>query len=193
MDLTRIKQLRDITGASVADCNTALQSSGGDVKTALELLRKRGLEIAHKKSARTTAEGAIVSYIHSNAKVGAMVMLKCETDFVARNADFLALAKELAMQVAAMNPLYITPESVPQEILDKEKEIEREKLNHENKPENIINTILEGKINKFFELVVLIKQIYIKDNSKTIEDLIREHIQKLGENIEVAQCVRLEL
>lgn len=192
-NLEVIKKLRQQTGASIKHCHECLEEASGDFDKAVVLLRKKGVEIANKKSARQTSEGAIGAYVHSNNKLATLVSLKCETDFVARNALFTELASDLAMQVAAMNPEYLTPEDVPEKVINKEKEIEVEKLKKEGKPEDIMEKILEGKINKFFQRACLIKQTFVKDDKKTIEELIQEKIQKLGENIEIGEFVRLEL
>ena len=193
MDLNQIKQLREETGASIADCNTCLEEASGNFDKAKELLRKRGIEIANKKSERVAAEGTIASYVHSNGKFASLVALKCETDFVARNEKFRQLAKDIAMQVVAMNPSYLSPSNVPEEVTEKEKEIEREKLKNQGKSDAVIEQILKGKLEKFYSQTTLVKQPFVKDDKRTIEDVIREHVQKLGENIEISQFVRIVL
>lgn len=193
MDIEQIKKLRSKTGASVSDCTVSLKEASGDFNLAIEMLRKRGVEIAKMKASREAKEGRIGSYVHTNAKVAAFIALYCETDFVARNEEFAELSKDIAMQVVAMSPLYRAPDDVPKEVIEKEEEIERENLQREGKQESIINQILVGKIDKFYEKVCLLKQPFIKDNSLTVEDLIGEKIQKLGENIEVGNFMRLEL
>lgn len=193
MNLDLLKELRHKTGASVKHCHECLREAGGDFDKAIVLLRKKGAEIADKKNARETSEGAIGAYLHSNNKIAALVSVKCETDFVARNEEFIGLSKDLAMHVAAMNPQYLSPDNVPAEVIDKEKEIEQEKLSREGKPSEMIEKILEGKINKFFSQVCLLKQPFVKDDKITIEQLIQQKIQKLGEKIEAAEFVRMEL
>lgn len=193
MDINQIKLLRDQMGASVSDCKDCLEKAKGDFNKAVELLRKKGAEIALKKSGRETDEGTIGSYLHSNGKLASLVIVKCETDFVAKNDEFQNLARDLAMQVAAMNPLYKSQKEVPVEVKEKEIGIQREKLRQEGKPENMVDRILEGKLEKFYSQVCLFQQPFIKDDKKTIDELIKERIQKLGENIEVGEFVRLEL
>lgn len=193
LNLDQIKQLRDQTGASVGDCKVCLDQAGGDLNKAVEFLRKRGAEIAHKKSSRETGEGTIGYYIHSNGKIASLVVLKCESDFVALNPEFVELAKDLAMQVAALNPRYLNPESVPAEVLAKEREIEQEKMAAEHKPPEILEKILNGKLEKFYSVACLTRQPFIKDDKRTITDLMQEKIQKLGENIIIREFIRLEL
>jgi elongation factor Ts len=193
MDIFLIKQLREETGASIADCKVCLEEAQGDTNKAKELLRRKGVDIANRKSSRIAKEGVIGIYLHSNGKIASMVKVRCETDFVARNEEFKELAKDLAMQVAGMNPLYRLPEDVPEDVKSKEMEIETEKLQKAGKPNNIIPKILEGKMSKFYEQVCLTKQLFIKDDKKTIEHVVQEKIQKLGENIEIGEFVRMEL
>jgi elongation factor Ts len=193
MNLDQIKQLRQQTGAGINDCQECLKQAQGDFAKAIELLRKRGVQIAHKKSERQTTEGTIGYYIHSNGKLASVVKVRCETDFVAKNKEFQELAKDLAMHITAMNPEYKSENDVPQEVKDKEKEIEAEKLKTEGKPKEIIEKILQGKLRKFYEQVCLLNQPFVRDDKKSIEDLIKEKIQKLGENIEIGEFVRMEL
>lgn len=191
--LEKIKQLRERTGAGINDCKKCLDKSGDDFNKAIELLRKKGVHVAHKKSSRQTGEGAIGCYVHSNGKIATLVKVKCETDFVARNGEFQELIKDLAMHITAMSPLYKSENDVPEQVKDKEKEIEVEKLKAQGKPAEIIDKILQGKLRKFYEQVCLLNQLFVKDDKKTINDLIKEKIQKLGENIEVGEFVRMEL
>ena len=193
MDLNQIKELREKTGASIGDCKSCLDQANGDFEEAIALLRKKGAQIADKKSCRETVEGLIGSYLHCNGKVAALVVVKCETDFVALNQEFRDLAKDLAMHITAMNPTYRSPLDVPAEVIAKEREIETEKLLKEGKPKKMIEKILEGKLQKFYERVCLIKQPFIKEDKITVEDLINQKIQKIGEKIKVGQFVRLEL
>ena len=193
-DLKLITQLRQQTGCGINDIKKALDEAGGDTEKAIEVLRKKGDVKAAKKAAeRETKEGIVYSYIHPNQKIGAMLELACETDFVARNEEFQNLAKDIAMQIAATNPLYLRPEDVPEEVLNKEKEIYRAQLLTESKPENMIDKILEGKLEKWYEEVCLLKQPFIKDEDITIESLITEKIAKIGEKIEIDHFVRFEV
>ena len=182
-----------MTGAGMVDIKKALTEADGDEAKALEVLRKKGLEKASKKAARETQEGVIASYIHSNGKVGAIVKLLCETDFVARNDEFKSLATDIAMHVTAMNPTYVKPEEVSEEMVAKEREIWTEQLKGENKPENIIPGILAGKEKKFREEISLLTQNFVKNPDQTIEALLSEKIAKIGENIQVGEFRRLEL
>ncbi len=191
--LDKIKKLREQTGAGMVDIKKALDESQGDEAKAIEILRKRGQEKASKKSERSTQEGVVVSYIHSNSRVGAIVNLLCETDFVARNEEFKKLAEDIAMHITAMNPKYIKPEEVPVEIVDKEKEIWIEQLKNEGKPENLMPNILAGKEKKFREELSLMTQAYVKNPDQTIDDLVKEKIGKIGENIQVGKFYRIEL
>ncbi|MFZ2975627.1 MAG: translation elongation factor Ts [Candidatus Moraniibacteriota bacterium] len=191
--LDKIKKLREQTGAGMVDIKKALEEANGDEAKAIELLRKRGQEKASKKSERSTQEGVVVSYIHSNSRVGAIVKLLCETDFVARNEEFKKLAEDIAMHITAMNPKYIKPEDVLQEIVDKEKEIWIEQLKNEGKPENLMANILAGKEKKFREELSLMAQPFVKNPDQTIGDLVKEKIGKIGENIQVGKFYRIEL
>ncbi|MFA6159506.1 MAG: translation elongation factor Ts [Parcubacteria group bacterium] len=191
--LDKIKKLREQTGAGMVDIKKALEEANGDEAKAIEILRKRGKEKALKKSERTTQEGVVVSYIHSNKKVGAIIKLLCETDFVAKNEEFGKLAQDIAMHITAMNPKYIKPEDVPAEIVDKEKEIWIEQLKNEGKPENLMPNILAGKEKKFREELSLMTQSFVKNPEQTIDDLVKEKIGKIGENIQVGKFYRIEL
>ncbi len=188
-----IKALRDKTQAGMVDCKKALQETGGDMDKAVEFLRKKGLASADKKMGREVTEGIVASYIHSNHKVGVLIELRTVTDFVARNPEFHELAKELAMQVAAANPLYVSIEDVPVEILEKEKEIYREQMKDSGKPENVVEKIVEGKLTKFYSDVCLLEQEYIKDSKIIIKNLIKEKIATFGENIEVGRFSRFQI
>ncbi len=188
-----IKELREKTGAGIVDCKKALQEAGGDIEKAVEILRKKGAAKAAKKAERATAEGIVVSYIHAGGKVGALVELNCETDFVARTEDFKNLGHEIAMQVAAMAPEYVSREEVPAEVVEKEKEVLKEQALAEGKPEHIVEKIVEGRLSKFFSEKCLLEQPWIKDDSKTIKDLLTDYITKLGENIKVKRFCRFEV
>ncbi|MCX7795517.1 MAG: translation elongation factor Ts [bacterium] len=191
MDL--IKELREKTGAGVMDCKKALISANGDLEKAIEILRKEGIAVAEKKGARVAKEGRIESYIHPGSKIGVLVEINCETDFVARTDEFKNLAKEIAMQIAASSPRYISPSDIPQDVLDKEKEIYATQARNEGKPEKVIDRIVQGRIEKFYQEVCLLEQPWIRDPEKSIKDLINETIARLGENIVVRRFVRFEL
>lgn len=193
MDIKLVKQLREKTGVSMIECQRAIEEANGDLVKAEELLRKKGQKIVDKKVGRATNAGIIGVYLHSNEKVAGLVEINCETDFVARNAEFKELAHDIAMQIVAAYPNYLTPEDVPVDILDKEKEIYAEELKKEKKPEAVVNKILEGKLAKFFEAQCLMKQRFIKDDKLTIEDLVKAKIAKLGENMKVKKFVRFEI
>lgn len=188
MDL--VKELREKTGAGFGDCKKALEETGGNIEKAMDYLREKGIASASKKSSRMAKEGRIFSYIHTNGKIGAMVEINCETDFVARTDEFENLLKDISMQVAAMSPLYVKREDVPKEVLEKEKEIYKAQLKDSGKPENIIEKIVDGKIEKYYKDVCLLEQAFIKDDSKTVETIVKEKIAKLGENIIIKRFAR---
>lgn len=193
IDTSLITQLRTKTGAGIVDCKEALTESNGDLVKAEEILRKKGLKTVAKKAGRSAKEGIITSYIHAGGKVGVLVELNCETDFVARNTEFQALAKDIVMHIAASAPEYLRPEDVPVAVLEKEKEILREQLRAEKKPEAMMDKIIDGKLLKFYEERCLLKQVFIKDETKKVEDLVKEAIAKIGENIEVRRFTRYML
>ena len=186
-----VKELREKTGAGMMECKKALETSGGDFNKAIEILRQKGLATAQKKASREAREGIITSYIHMD-KIGVMLELNCETDFVARNEEFRQLAKDIAMQIAASNPQYIQREDIPQDVIEKEKEIYKSQIKG-NKPPQVIEKILEGKLEKFFEEVCLLDQPFIKEPEKKIKDLITEKVAKFGENIMVRRFVRFQV
>lgn len=191
--IDKIQKLRQLTGAGVLDCKKALEEVNFNIEQAVEVLRKAGVKVAQAKQDRPASEGFIGSYVHTNGKVASLVELKCETDFVARNQEFKDLARDLAMQITAMSPQYASPEDVHREIKDKEKEIARASLKLEGKPDQVIEKILQGKLNKFYEEVCLLKQKFIREDKKTVEEIITAKIQKLGEKIEVGRFARLAL
>lgn len=194
MGTQEVVKLRAMTGAGMVDCKKALDEASGDLEKAAEILRQKGQIKAAKKTAeRETKEGVVHAYVHANGKVGAMVELLCETDFVARNEIFQALAHDIAMQITATDPLYLKPEDVPAEVIEKEKDIYREDLRGEAKPEEIIDKIISGKLNKYYEEACLLKQAFIKDEDKTIEDLINDRIAQLGEKIEIGRFCRFAI
>ena len=188
-----IKELRDKTQAGMLDCKKALLETNCDMEKAVDFLRKKGLASAAKKMGTETTEGIIASYIHSNGKIGVIVELKSVTDFVAKNEEFVALAKEIAMQVAATNPLFVSPEEVPAELVEREKDIYREQMKSSGKPENVVEKIVEGKLTKYYSEVCLLEQEYIKDSSVKIKDLIKQKIAAFGENIEVGRFSRFQI
>jgi len=194
MSTQDIVKLREMTGAGMLDCKKALDESGGDVEKAAEILRKKGQAKAAKKSAeREAKEGLVHAYIHANGRVGAMVMLLCETDFVARNEVFQELLHDIAMQVAATSPLYLAPENVPEEVIQKEKDMIKEEMADESKPADVLDKIVEGKIAKYYEEVCLMNQPFIKDEDITIADLINDKIATLGEKIEIGDFSRFSI
>jgi len=191
--LDSIKELRELTGVSMMSCKSALSESEGNIQKAVEILRKKGEAKAIARSERSTSQGVIISYIHSNFKVGVLVHLGCETDFVAKSPDFQAIAKDIAMHVAASAPLCLNPEDVPNELIDKEKDIWREQLLREGKPEKMLEKIMEGKENKFREELSLMKQPFVKNPEITVGQLITDLIAKLGENIKLEKFVRYSI
>ena len=188
-----VKQLREKTGAGMMDCKNALSEVEGDVEKAIELLRKKGLATAQKRAGRALSEGMIQSYIHMTGKLGVLVEVNCETDFVAKNEDFQEFTKNIAMHIAATNPLGIKPEDISQEIIEKEKEIYRAQALDMGKPENVIDKIVEGKLNKFYEESCLLNQPYVRDTDISITDLLNQMIAKIGENISIKRFVRYQI
>ncbi len=188
-----IKELRERTQVGMLDCKKALVECEGEMEKAIDYLRKKGIASATKKTGRETKEGIIATYIHNNSKLGVMLELNCETDFVAKNEDFQNLAKELCMQVAATMPSQVNPEDVPAEEVEREKEIYREQLKDSGKPENVVEKIIEGKMKKFYSQTCLMEQEYIRDPKVIIKDLIKEKIAKYGENISVNRFVRYQI
>lgn len=190
---TMVKQLREKTGAGMMDCKNALSQCDGDLDKAVDFLRKKGLATAKKRAGRSMTEGIIQSYIHLGGKLGVLVEINCETDFVARNEDFQEFAKNISMHIAASNPLGIQAEDVPEDIVNKEKEIYRAQALEMGKPENVIEKIVEGKLKKFFTDNCLLNQPYVKDPDITISDLLTELIGKIGENITIKRFVRYQI
>jgi len=188
-----VKELRDRTGAGMMDCKAALAESSGDVDKALEFLRVKGLAKAAKKSGRETTEGTVMSYIHPGSRIGVLVQVDCETDFVARTDDFQGFVRDVAMQVAATNPVSVDRSGVSEEKLEAEREVSRKQATEAGKPENIVDKIIDGRIEKYYKEVVLLDQAYIKDDSKTVSDLVNEIVSKLGENIKIARFARFEI
>ena len=193
VDLELIKELRARTGAGVLDCKNALIETEGDIEKAIEVLRKKGIAKAAKKVGRQTNDGVIMAYIHPGNRIGVLVEVNCETDFVARTEDFQKFAREIAIQIAAMSPVAVSRDSVPEEVLEKEKEIYREQAMSMGKPEHIVEKIVQSKLENFLKEKVLLEQPYFRDNKKTIEEFVKENIAKFGENITIKRFVRFEL
>jgi len=188
-----VKALRDATGAGMMECKAALQEANGDIEEATLILRKRGLAQAAKKSGRATSEGLIGSYIHAGGKIGVLVELNCESDFVARTDDFQALLREIALQVAAANPQYVTREEVPADVIEREKSVYRAQMENSGKPAQVIEKIIEGKLGSFYEQVCLVDQPSIRDPKLTVKAMLQAAIAKLGENLSVARFVRFKV
>lgn len=188
-----VKQLRDRTGGGIMDCKKALQETDGDIDAAAELLRKRGIAAAEKKASRETNEGIIDSYIHPGSRLGVLVEVNCETDFVAKTDDFKNFVHDIAMQVAATNPFVVTREELTEEQIERELDIYRTQARNEGKPDHIVERFAEGKLEKFYQEVVLLEQAYIRDPSKNVKELLTEVIAKTGENITIRRFVRFQL
>ncbi|MDI3257255.1 MAG: translation elongation factor Ts [Kyrpidia sp.] len=189
----QVKELRERTGAGMMDCKKALTDAGGDMDKAIQLLRERGLAAAAKKAGRIATEGLVEAYIHGGGRIGVLVEVNCETDFVAKTEEFRELVRDIAMQVAASRPEYLSREEVPAAVLEKEKDILRAQAQSEGKPAHIIDRMVEGRIEKFFKEVCLLEQPFIKNPDITIEQLVKEKIAKIGENISVRRFARFEL
>ncbi len=188
-----VKKLREETGVSVTDCQKALEETEGDFDKAKDVLRKKGMELAGKRAGREVAQGIIDSYIHPNKKVGVLLELRCESDFVAKSPDFQNLAHELCLQIAAMAPLFVKEEDISEELLDREKKIYKEQSSTSGKPQKVVDQIIEGKLKKYKEGVSLLSQPWIKDQTKTIKDLLDESVAKIGENIVIKSFARYEI
>lgn len=188
-----VKKLRDKTGAGMMDCKKALQEADGDLDKATDILRRQGIAKAEKKSGRTANEGQIASYIHPGGRIGVMLEINCETDFVAKTDDFQNLANDVAMQIAAMSPVAVDREDIDDALIEKERTIYHEQAKDEGKPEHIIEKIVDGRLEKYFAEVVLLEQPFVKDTDKSIGQLITDAVAKLGENISVNRFVRYEL
>ncbi|MBU2539840.1 elongation factor Ts [Patescibacteria group bacterium] len=191
--IEEIKQLREETGVSPTECKKALTEAKGDVEKAKELLRIWGKTVANKKVTREVKSGLIEGYIHLNSKTGVLLDIRCESDFVANSEEFKKLAHEIALQIAAMKPFFVKEEDIPEEFIDGEKKIYQEQVKDSGKPQKIVDQIIEGKLKKYKEGVSLLSQLWIKDDSKTIKNLIEEAIAKIGENIEVKKFTRYEI
>jgi len=190
---TQVKQLRDKTGAGIRDCKEALSACNGDMDKAVDFLRKKGIATAQKRSGRAMSEGTIQAYIHMNAKIGVMVEVTCETDFVAKSDDFVDFAKNIAMHIAASSPLGIKPEDIPPEVVEKEREIYRAQALELGKPAQVMDKIVEGKLKKFLQDSCLLQQPYVRNPDISIQDLLNELIAKIGENITIKRFVRFQV
>jgi elongation factor Ts len=188
-----VKELRDKTGVGIMACKNALRDSEGNIDKAVDILRKKGVAKAQKREGRTASEGQIQSYVHTGGKIGVLVEVNCETDFSANTDDFSAFSKDIAMQIAATNPIAISPENLPEEVVERERQIYREQALQEGKPEKVVEKIVEGKLRKFFSEVCLLKQPYIRDQDLTIEDLLNELRVKTGEKIVISRFARFQL
>ena len=190
---TQVKELRDRSGVGMMDCKKALVEANGDLEKAFDLLRKSGIAKAQKKAGRSAKEGSVISYIHPGSKLGVLLELNCETDFVSNTDDFKNLGNDIAMHIAATSPQGVSREDISEEIISKEKEIYTEQAKGSNKPDNIIEKMVEGRVNKYYKENVLLEQEFVKDSSQTIEDLVTTTISKLGENIVVSRFSRFQL
>lgn len=193
VNIDQIKQLREETDVSFMQCKKAIEEANGDVEAAKEILRKWGSQLAQKKSGREVGQGVVETYVHPNRKIGVILELLCESDFVAKSENFKGLAHEICLQIAAAKPLYLKAEDIPADVLEKEKSIYQEQLKKEDKPQEMIDQILAGKISKYEKGISLLSQNWIKDESKTIQDLIEEYITKMKENIIVKEFTRYEI
>lgn len=188
-----VKELREMTGSGMMDCKKALTASDGDIDKAIAWLREKGMAGADKKAGRIAAEGVVESYIHGEGRIGVLLEVNIETDFAAKNADFRQMVKDIAMQIASMNPAYLKREDVPEDVLESERTIARNQALNEGKPEKIVDRIVEGRLEKFYEANCLMDQPFVKDDSKSITTLVKEMVAKIGENIQVRRFTRYEL
>jgi len=188
-----VKELREKTGVGIMDCKNALQEANGDINEAIDILRKKGIAKSQKREGRITSEGQIQSYIHMGGKIGVLAEVNCETDFTAKTEDFTNFAKNLSMHIAATNPISLSPEDLPAEAMEREKEIYRVQALESGKPEKVVEKIIEGKLKKFYSDVCLLEQAYVKDPDRTIQDLLDDLKAKTGENIQIKRFVRFQL
>ena len=188
-----VKELREISGAGMMDCKRALEEAGNDIKKAMEVLRKSGIAKAQKKAGRSASDGVVMPYIHPGSKLGVLLEVNCETDFVAKTDDFQNMVKDIAMHIAASGPIAVNREDVPADVLETEKEIYADQARKSGKPENIIEKMIEGRISKFYQETVLMEQTFVKDPSLTINDVVTNMVAKLGENIIIPRFVRFQL
>lgn len=193
VDASTVKELRERTGAGMMDCKKALVESNGDMEKAIEFLREKGLAAAAKKAGRIASEGIVDAYIHGGGRIGVLIEVNAETDFVAKNEGFRAFVRDMAMQVAAANPLYVSKDQVDQNVIEKEKEIFRAQALNEGKPEKIIDRMVEGRIEKYYKEICLLEQPFIKDTDMTVQEVVTSMIAKIGENISIRRFVRYEM
>jgi len=193
ISMDQVKDLRQRTGAGVMDCRTALEEAKGDIEGAIDYLRRKGLATAAKKAGRVATDGLVASYIHAGGKIGVLVEINCETDFVARTEDFQTFVKNMAMQIAAANPQYIRREEIPTDVLEKEREIYRTQALESGKPEKVIDKIVEGKMERFYSEVCLLEQTYIKDSDLAVKEVLDGMVAKIGENISIRRFARFQL
>ena len=193
ISIEQVKDLRQRTGAGIIDCKAALQESKGDMEAAIEYLRRKGLATAAKRAGRIAADGLVTSYIHAGGKMGVLVEINCETDFVAKTEDFQTFVKNIAMQIAAANPQYIRREDIPEDLLEKERRIYRSQALDAGKPEKVIDKIVEGKMERFYSEVCLLEQTYVKDSDQTVKEVLDGMIAKIGENIAIRRFARFQL
>jgi elongation factor Ts len=193
INAARVKELRDSTGAGIMDCKKALQEAQGDVDKALRILREKGLAGAQKKAGRSASDGVIDSYIHLNNRIGVLLEVNCETDFVARNETFRAMVHDIAMHIAASSPLYVSPEDIPDDVLEQEREINRSRALKEGKPEKVVDKIVEGRLKKYYEEICLLEQPFVKDPEITVAELVQQTIAAVGENVVVRRFARFQV
>jgi elongation factor Ts len=190
---SQVKQLREITGAGMMECKKALQESGGDLDRAQEILRERGLAGVEKRKGRVAGDGVVESYIHGEGRIGVLVEINCETDFVARTEEFRELAREVAMQVAAQSPRWVSRDEVPEDVVESERKVYAERARQMGKPENVLDKIVDGMLDSFYKETVLLDQPYIREGSKRVDDLVKEVASKVGENVVIRRFVRYQL
>lgn len=193
IDKNILAQLRELTGCGMLDCRTALEETGGNLDLAVDILRKKGAATASKRALRETKQGIVKAYIHPGDMLGVLLEINCETDFVARTSDIAQFASDVCMQIAALNPLYLTPEEVDSKFLEHEKSVLREQLANSGKPEKIIDGIIEGKLKKLYSEICLLEQSFIKDDSVTIRQLLQQLVAKTGENVKIQRFARFEI
>jgi len=191
VDISLVKELREKTGLGVIECKKALEEAEGNIEKAIEILKKKGIEISQKKAERETTEGLIGAYVHTNGKIGVLVEVNCESDFVARNSEFQELVKNLTLQITATNPQWIDVNSIPEEVINEQKEIIKEQF--KDKPPQILEKIIEGKLKEFYKEKVLLEQPFIKDDTITVKEYVNSKIAKLGENIKIRRFARFEI
>jgi elongation factor Ts len=193
VNAAQVKELREATGAGIMDCKKALQESQGDVDKAMRILREKGLAGAQKKAGRAASEGIIDAYIHLNNRIGVLLEVNCETDFVARNETFRALVHDVAMHIAALKPLYVSPQDIPEDVLEREREINRNRALKEGKPEKVVDKIVDGRMSKFYEEVCLLQQPFVKEPEITVEELVKRTIAAVEENVVIRRFVRFQV